>query len=89
MTSQRKHPTLTKLAIIVLLLATTTPVGAETWLLRAGKIHTMTGKTLEPGAVLITDGKIVEVAQSIESKDGMRVAQVKVSPAPEREPKAQ
>lgn len=51
-----------------------TQAGGETWLLKAGKITTMTGEVFEPGAVLIKDGKVVEVAKSIEVSDEVRVA---------------
>ncbi len=46
-------------------------------LIRAGKVYTMTGPALEPGAVLVSDGKIVSVAKEIDAPQGAQVIDLK------------
>jgi imidazolonepropionase-like amidohydrolase len=46
---------------------------AEQLLIKAAKIYTMTGEPLKPGAVLITDGKISQVGQSLDVPEGATV----------------
>lgn len=43
-------------------------VTAATLLVKAAKVHTVSGKVLEPGAVLVRDGRIEEVATDIAAK---------------------
>ena len=42
-------------------------------LIRAAKVHTMTGEPLSPGAVLVSKGKIAQVAPKIEPTPGTQV----------------
>jgi imidazolonepropionase-like amidohydrolase len=53
--------------ILILLTALTTPVSAETLLLRGATVHTVTNGTLQRADVLIRDGKITQVAEKIEA----------------------
>src|ERR1044071_8948570 len=55
---------------LALALAAGLPIAAtaaESILLKGGIVHTVTGKTLTPGDVLISDGKVVAVAQFVDS----------------------
>ena len=42
-------------------------------LIRAGTVYTMAGDPLSPGAVLVRDGKVAEVAGTIEAPEGAEV----------------
>lgn len=53
------------LTVSLLTLSLPTIAQAERVLLKAGRVHTVSGKTFEPGQILIEDGKIVAVAKSI------------------------
>src|SRR5437868_2709344 len=57
----------------LLALALAEPGRAEDLLIRAAKVYTMTGAPLEPGAVLVRDGKIAEVAAKLEAPEGVKV----------------
>jgi len=46
---------------------------AETLLLTGATVHTVTGETLSPGQVLIRDGKIAAVGQSLSATEGTRL----------------
>lgn len=46
---------------------------AEEWLIRAGKVYTLTGAPLAPGMVHVKNGKIVEVAEEIAAPEGVKV----------------
>ncbi|MBL8816542.1 MAG: amidohydrolase family protein [Planctomyces sp.] len=50
--------------------------GDKTVLIKAEVIHTGTGEILRPGCVLIRDGKIVEIGESL-SVEGVKVVEVK------------
>jgi len=56
------HRTALSLATFALLVI---PCPAASTLFKAARVHTVSGPVLEPGAVLVADGKIVEVAQRI------------------------
>jgi imidazolonepropionase-like amidohydrolase len=49
------------------------PVDAEELLIRAGKVYTMTGAPLSPGAVRVANGKIVEIGPKLEASSGATV----------------
>ena len=51
----------------------TIPAGAEELLIRAGKVYTMTGAPLAPGAVRVANGKIVEIGPKLEAPSGATV----------------
>lgn len=61
---------------VAALLALATPVSAQTVLVRAKHVHLGDGKVLSPGAVLVADGKIVEVAGSLKAADADSVIEV-------------
>ena len=46
---------------------------AEELLLKAARVHTMTGEPLEPAAVLVRDGKIAEIGPELTAADSARV----------------
>lgn len=46
---------------------------ADDLLIRAAKVYTMTGAALEPGAVLVRDGKIAEIAAKLQAPEGVKV----------------
>ncbi|MEO1614421.1 MAG: amidohydrolase family protein [Planctomycetota bacterium] len=52
-------------AVIACFMASHAVTSAESVLIEAEYVHTMNGKTLSPGMVLITDGKIAQVADAI------------------------
>jgi len=56
---------------LTLLLAV--PAQAEDVLIRAGKVYTMTGPPLSPGAVLVSNGKIAQVGPAINPPAGVKV----------------
>ena len=64
--------------IVAALLALATPpaVSAQTVLVRAKHVHLGDGKVLSPGAVLVADGKIMEVAGSLKAADADSVIDV-------------
>jgi imidazolonepropionase-like amidohydrolase len=49
-----------------------TQARAEEMLIRAGKVYTMTGPPLSPGAVLVSDGKIVQVGTKLTAPSGAK-----------------
>jgi imidazolonepropionase-like amidohydrolase len=49
------------------------PAAAEETVINAAKVYTMTGAPLAPGAVLVKDGKIAQVAASIELPAGAKL----------------
>jgi imidazolonepropionase-like amidohydrolase len=57
--------------LALLLLAV--PASAEDLLIRAGKVYTMTGAPLSPGAVRVSNGKIVEIGPKLEAPSGATV----------------
>ena len=50
-----------------------TPAQAGTVLLHSATVHTVSGETFSPGQVLIADGKILAVAESIPNQPGNRI----------------
>ncbi len=68
-------------ALVVMLLA---PAGvaagaqSEPVLVRAERIHTVTGGTLDGGEILIRDGRIAAVGSSVEAPAGVRVVEARV-----------
>src|SRR5438128_7225004 len=50
-----------------------TPARAEDLLIQAAKVYTMTGPPLAPGAVLVSDGKIVQVGSKLTAPSGAKV----------------
>ena len=67
-----KSPLLVVL-LTMALLAGTGVVRADDLVVRAGVVYTVTGEPLRPGAVLISDGKIAQVARSVRAPEGARV----------------
>jgi imidazolonepropionase-like amidohydrolase len=61
-----------QLGALALLLVTGTAC-ADDLLIRAAKVYTMTGPPLAPGAVHISDGKIVHVAAKLDAPAGAKV----------------
>src|SRR5262249_37554186 len=55
------------------LFLTVLPVHAEDLLIRAAKVHTMTGPPLAPGEVLVSNGKIAGVGAKLSAPAGVRV----------------
>ncbi len=53
------------LALALAFLLTALPSPAATLLLKAAHVHTVSGATLSPGAVLVSDGKVTEVGTTI------------------------
>jgi imidazolonepropionase-like amidohydrolase len=49
------------------------PARADDLLIRAGKVYTMTGPPLTPGAVLVSNGKITQVGAKLEAPAGAKV----------------
>ncbi len=56
-----------------LLVAAARCVGAETALIKAGAVHTVSGDVLAPGMILIADGMIVEVGKELAAPEGAAV----------------
>src|SRR5262245_5889527 len=50
---------------------------AEDVLVRAGRVYTMTGPPLEPGAVLVSGGKSKQVGKEVAAPEGARVIDLK------------
>jgi imidazolonepropionase-like amidohydrolase len=65
--------TVLKCGLLLSLLLTATSARAEDLLIRAAKVYTMTGAPLAPGAVLISNGKIVQVDAEISPPAGAKV----------------
>jgi imidazolonepropionase-like amidohydrolase len=65
--------TLLQVAAFVLSLLTVASTRAEDLLITAAKVHTMTGPPLTPGAVLISNGKIVKVGSKLTAPAGAKV----------------
>jgi len=63
---------LSTLSVLTLLLLAV-PAGAEELLIRAGKVYTMTGAPLSPGAVRVANGKIVEIGPKLDAPSGATV----------------
>jgi imidazolonepropionase-like amidohydrolase len=57
--------TLWTISCLLLVLLLATPAWADELLIRAGKVYTMAGPPLSPGAVLVSDGKIVQVGTKL------------------------
>src|SRR5216684_3081104 len=66
-----KHASTFLFAVPVLLLGAS--ARADDLLIRAAKVYTMTGPPLAPGAVLVSNGKIVQVAAKITPPAGAKV----------------
>ncbi len=69
-----------RLAIVVMAAAVALPgwaARAEDVLVRAPRVYTMTGPPLEPGAVLVSGGKIKQVGKDIAAPEGARVIDLK------------
>ena len=47
--------------------------GAETALVKAGAVHTVSGEVIVPGMILIVDGRIAEVGKEVAAPDGAAV----------------
>jgi imidazolonepropionase-like amidohydrolase len=60
-------------AVVPALLLPAVPAGAEELLIRAAKVYTMAGPPLTPGAVRVSDGKIVEVGARLTPPAGATV----------------
>ena len=58
---------------ILCLFALAPTMRAEEWVIKAGKVYTLTGAPLSPGAVHVKDGKIVEVSSEIQVPNGVKV----------------
>src|SRR5436309_1527958 len=51
----------------------TTSARADDLVIRAAKVYTMTGPPLEPGAVLVSNGKIAKVGATLDAPEGANV----------------
>ncbi len=51
----------------------------DTFLLRGATIHTMAGKNIENGSILVRNGKIAGVGQNLSAPQGVRVIEGKGS----------
>jgi imidazolonepropionase-like amidohydrolase len=54
----------------------TTPAPADSFMLRGGTVHTISGAIIEDGSVLVRNGKIVGVGKSLSAPAGYRVIDV-------------
>ena len=59
--------TMLGLLVALLAIAVVSTLQAEDVLIKAKRVITVTGETFEPGAVLVSDGKIIAVGGSIEA----------------------
>jgi len=64
---------LLRVALLVISLLPATRIRAEELLIRAGKVYTMAGPPLTPGAVLVSNGKIVQVGAKLTAPAGAKV----------------
>jgi imidazolonepropionase-like amidohydrolase len=64
------------LIFIPLLFAVAQPPRPEGIMLRGGTIHTMAGRVIEGGAVLMRDGKIVAVGKNFTPPEGYRIVDI-------------
>lgn len=62
-----------RILLTLTVLAVAYPARADECVVKAAKVLTMAGKPLTPGAVRVKDGKIVEVAGTIEAPAGVKV----------------
>src|SRR5437870_3551784 len=65
--------TLASQFVLLGLLVGAAPARADDCLIRAATIYTMAGPALSPGAVLVSDGKIVRVAAQLTPPEGAKV----------------
>jgi imidazolonepropionase-like amidohydrolase len=65
--------TVLRLLPCVIVLVAVRSAQAEDLLIRAGKVYTMAGAPLEPGAVLVSNGKIAQVGTKLEPPAGAKV----------------
>ncbi len=65
--------TLLRLILLTAFLAPVTAVRADDLLIQAGKVYTMAGPPLSPGAVLVSNGKIVQIGAKITPPAGTKV----------------
>ncbi|KPK78186.1 MAG: hypothetical protein AMJ79_00435 [Phycisphaerae bacterium SM23_30] len=73
MNSTNAKSSLLVVLLIPALLVRAPVVRADDLVIRAGAVYTMTGEPLRPGAVLISNGKIVRVARSVSAPEGAQV----------------
>ncbi|HLN31168.1 MAG TPA: amidohydrolase family protein [Gemmataceae bacterium] len=62
-----------RVVLLVVSLLTATRIRAQDLLVQAGKVYTMTGPPFTPGAVLISNGKIVQVGAKLTAPAGAKV----------------
>jgi imidazolonepropionase-like amidohydrolase len=66
-------PRIARLMILVLMSAASGPAGAADVLVKASRVETVSGAALEPGAVLVSDGKIKLVGPELTAGEGVEV----------------
>jgi imidazolonepropionase-like amidohydrolase len=65
--------TILKIFSLIALLLPIAPIRADDLLIRAAKVYTMTDPPLVPGAVLVSNGKIVQVGAKLTTPAGAKV----------------